>query len=533
MTQPEETTAALIARLHEQNRIANMELARLTHIGAQEAAERERLKCERDQARAERDEQIRGRAGFQQHCADSANKYAHELDEQRARTEKAEAELAHARSQNAGLLCTADRLRSERDQRGGEAEAFRQERDEARADFATVDRMLVERTREREEARESLGRVQADYQVLVLGTAHGAKCWMDECGWHCGDGCKAKHARKCVAAMERDQASEQLAVMTKQRDSLQWHNDQNYMRGKEAMLRMDGARSELQACREQLAKLEWVPGPRASQQCQLCDQIEPRVGKRAGFPAESIGHKPGCWFAKKGPDKTKTRPMFSMPDIPIDREMERLTADLHRHLKDHGIGSEYDVKASDDGLALIFTKRSATPARPEPRFKVGDRVWAHGKTHTIASSLWHALFSFWSHRMETGETVSDHDLKPAPKFAVGEWVTHKRGAGEVIKACSEDGSWIYNLSDVPQIGHWEDGLTAQTPQHNHDCKGCVFLGRMDAGDLYWTTTHYRDPGLLMVGRFGQQSFWPSYSNSTEPELIEARRRAVARGLVKS
>jgi len=64
MSNEQEMTAALIARLHEQNRIANMELARLTHIGTQEAAERERLKHERDRsfaatsrAQDERDEQ--------------------------------------------------------------------------------------------------------------------------------------------------------------------------------------------------------------------------------------------------------------------------------------------------------------------------------------------------------------------------------------------------------------------------------------------------------------------------------------------
>jgi len=691
MTQLEETAAALIARLHEQIRIANMELARLTHIGAQEAAERERLKCERDRARAERDEQIRGRAGFQQHCADSANKYAQERDEQRARAEKAEARLAGERRSHANEVRAAKQLLGEMrmqseggrdllqcisDHLGG-LNRCRKERDSLRSDLATA-LLRVEAAeayvpaslptlKSRAEAAEhkaaaalqSLARVQADYQVLLLGTAHGTKCWMDECGWHCGEDCKAKHAKKCVAAMERDQALADLAnvcdmrdaagrsavihcearnrkeaELTKERDEARAESLKAGLVGREMAETLDAVTAEcLKAqrlakeagahcervlkerddAREQLAKLEWA-GPIVAKwrTCPLCEGANPGDGFGKLIDSE-LGHRPTCWFAKqKAAPKVNTWhnhrqdcPARTAEDVawvdsrwqvngcrtapiegprprpigcegcmcarPSDREPithGTLLHPEHGEIKSPLVGHVSELLKSgrpvfgcDFGLlpnvaafkvyryacGADIGKKDATksePARPAPRFKVGEKVWVHGKTHTIASSLWHALFSFRSHKMEDGETISDHDLKPAPQFAVGEWVT--KGPARDYVTCEVKAqhwnawseSWFYDVvGDGNKCHYWEADLTAQTPQHKHDCKGCVcvFLGRYSNRRGGEWDLWYRDaPGRELGFDCGYGLQWWSVNargGAMDQTIAEARRRAVARGLV--
>ena len=72
------------------------------------------------------------------------------------------------------------------------------------------------------------------------------------------------------------------------------------------------------------------------------------------------------------------------------------------------------------------------------------------------------------------------------------------------------------------------------PLFTHDCHHCIFLGSIELEDgphdLY-----YCGPGKLqhatVVARFGNEgSEYQSGMNSNLPELIEAQRRAVERGL---
>jgi hypothetical protein len=462
MTQPEETTAALIARLHEENRIAYSELARLTHIGAQEAAERERLKCERD--------------------------------EQRARAENAEARTCEVRKHRNEAV---DHWIAKVGQLQSDITAACRERDEAQAKARKVAAELAEHVhnyagmydtlgrtiKERDEAREQLGRVQADYQVFMLGTAHGAKCWADECGWHCDEGCKAKYARKCVAAQE------------------------------------------LKDAREQLAKLEWAgrSGWAKEPACALCWGYMPP--DKPSYGQEHYGHRPTCWFAKKEAEKSEERT--------IDDALIRAAASL-------AVSYAWRYACGAD----VGTQDATETARPEPRFKVGEKVvWEESQTSQREGHVESIGNGAYLVRSRSGHLFSwaEDRLKPAPKFAVGEWVEAKGVTGPVIARHwerSRANTWSYDV----QTPRWvrllyEFELTAQTPQHKHDCEGCVFLGRMGKWDLWFSAKgSIFVPGPSVFANGGSDPLGEyrecSAIEPTSPELTEARRRAVARGLVK-
>lgn len=74
-----------------------------------------------------------------------------------------------------------------------------------------------------------------------------------------------------------------------------------------------------------------------------------------------------------------------------------------------------------------------------------------------------------------------------------------------------------------------------TPQYTHDCEKCVFLGRFEDMDLY-----YADHGGLpdtVIARWGNDG--PAYTSGKalavptgHPALYEAKKRAIAKGLMK-
>lgn len=71
-----------------------------------------------------------------------------------------------------------------------------------------------------------------------------------------------------------------------------------------------------------------------------------------------------------------------------------------------------------------------------------------------------------------------------------------------------------------------------TPQFEHDCTRCIFLGRWETYDLYFCP---QGPFPTVIARFGNDG--PQYASglaSAEhiPSLGEAKRRATERGLLK-
>ena len=569
MTKPEETTAALIARLHNELEAARKGIERL--IGERDYHKKVQAEAqdghdhalnmlraamrERDEQRARAESAERARelsaeaawrrgerlsnisnlctaAGWVEKLGEDefqqVNRCIRELKGQAIGQQKRADNLASAIEE---LRARAEKAECERDKLGALCDESQKltattlhQRDEARERLAATSRLLAERTRERDEARveslqaglvgremeesldavtaecvkaqdlalrhsqdcdralkerdearEQLGRVQADYQVFMLGTAHGAKCWADECGWHCDEGCKAKHARKCVAA------------------------------------------HELKDAREQLAKLEWSAfrrpdcGGPLSVCCPSCQGVKRGHEVGSAFKRDEVGHRPTCWFAKKKAAK----------EAGSNDKAER-----YPFPKRAGIGE--------------VTVTVGEPARPEPRFKVGEKVkdftgqiWnidgAEFRTNPLYGPAW---WYFWNNGRNawTKETALERVDKPAPKFAVGEWVTHGDKAGEIIERYAAEGSWIYKLSDAPAIGHWEQTIIAQTPQHKHGCKGSIFLGRHEGFDLWWRPTMREvvavDPAVAYYYSVDGELL------SRNPLAIEARRRAVARGLVK-
>jgi hypothetical protein len=81
-------------------------------------------------------------------------------------------------------------------------------------------------------------------------------------------------------------------------------------------------------------------------------------------------------------------------------------------------------------------------------------------------------------------------------------------------------------------------MEGETPQFRHDCKGCVFLGRFRAPpahavDLYFC--QQCDRMATVIARYGNEGL--EYQSGLAfaeviPELGEAKRRAVERGLLK-
>lgn len=74
-------------------------------------------------------------------------------------------------------------------------------------------------------------------------------------------------------------------------------------------------------------------------------------------------------------------------------------------------------------------------------------------------------------------------------------------------------------------------ITTETPRYEHDCKNCVFLGWYDNYDLYYCpTVKGGKDAYTVLARFGEGNDYHSGAYVDLPELIEARKRAVARGI---
>jgi hypothetical protein len=186
------------------------------------------------------------------------------------------------------------------------------------------------------------------------------------------------------------------------------------------------------------------------------------------------------------------------------------------------------------------------PLKPAPKFNVGDMVCSDQKDPwRVMRRDWTAKGGDpgWYYGNPFGLWVRESAIKPAPKFAVGEWVTHKIwGNVEVSKREWEvrpiekpGGMWVYSFTNLPSIRTWEADLTAQTPQHKHDCKGCVFLGSYRHG-YDWDLWVRPWDAALGTNNGHSVCWWISgipiaASGTASPEYVEARRRAVARGLV--
>jgi len=489
MTQPEETTAALIARLHEEltikeAQLANVRKSEAVHVDLAHKAyqERDRAKADLESSKAEclqwrKDidieraevarlsrqlENTKGmlaeRSGQSDGWFRACKQAEKKLGEQLARAEKAEAELAHVRL-----------MLQERTAMGDEYYAGKQR----------AENMLAERTRERDEARA---------EALKVGLAG------------------KEAAENCDAATAACRRAQRLA--------------------EEAGADCDRALRERDEAREQLAKLEWAGlerpatgGPLLAA-CVICHGFKnDRAAHRFFTSTDQIGHRPTCWFAKKEAEKSEERT--------IDDALIRAAASL-------AVSYAWRYACGAD----VGTQDATETARPEPRFKVGEKVvWEESQTSQREGHVESIGNGAYLVRSRSGHLFSwaEDRLKPAPKFAVGEWVEAKGVTGPVIARHwerSRANTWSYDV----QTPRWvrllyEFELTAQTPQHKHDCEGCVFLGRMGEWDLYYCKE--------------SQAPWPVYvavqrlviniCDAALPShgvIFEARRRAVARGLVK-
>lgn len=187
-------------------------------------------------------------------------------------------------------------------------------------------------------------------------------------------------------------------------------------------------------------------------------------------------------------------------------------------------------------------KTEPAPSRPEPKFKVGQKVIWGDRIYEVNRREWCSIGrGVWTYgAADSPGLMHEPDLKPAPKFAVGEWVTRdfdricgKHEADFEVKAllADESGKWKYLHPDSRVVAEHE--LTAQTPQHKHDCAWCVFLGRDGDVDLYFDAKNHFDRGAFTyVAKFYTGHAPVSDVPSPAPYVNEARRRAVARGLVK-
>jgi hypothetical protein len=422
-----------------------------------------------------------------------------ERDEQRARAEKAEARLAEERRSWAAESKAAKQLLGEmRNQPEGGRDLLqcindhlgglnrcRKERDEFRASHAAIDRLLAERTRERDEARA---------EALKVGLAG------------------KEAAENCDAATAACRRAQRLA--------------------EEAGADCDRALRERDEAREQLAKLEWAGlerpatgGPLLAA-CVICHGFKnDRAAHRFFTSTDQIGHRPTCWFAKKEAEKSEERT--------IDDALIRAAASL-------AVSYAWRYACGAD----VGTQDATETARPEPRFKVGEKVvWEESQTSQREGHVESIGNGAYLVRSRSGHLFSwaEDRLKPAPKFAVGEWVEAKGVTGPVIARHwerSRANTWSYDV----QTPRWvrllyEFELTAQTPQHKHDCEGCVFLGRMGKWDLWFSAKgSIFVPGPSVFANGGSDPLGEyrecSAIEPTSPELTEARRRAVARGLVK-
>lgn len=277
--------------------------------------------------------------------------------------------------------------------------------------------------------------------------------------------------------------------------------------------------------------------------CPSCQGMKPGHEVGSAFKRDEVGHRPTCWFAKKkantptvpeghiyitpaGPPPKSLEPVRPEPRFKVgERVVNQEGGEIIIEQISHG-SAAYEHAYRPVGFPLWIPE---SDFRPAPKYNVGGKANYEGKEVTITDRI-DGANSGWYYRVKEHHwSIPECDLKPAPKFAVGEWVTHGDKAGEIIERYAAEGSWIYKLSDAPAIGHWEQTIIAQTPQHKHGCKGSIFLGRHEGFDLWWRPTMREvvavDPAVAYYYSVDGELL------SRNPLAIEARRRAVARGLV--
>jgi chromosome segregation ATPase len=126
-----------------------------------------------------------------------------------------------------------------------------------REQFHAANRRRQDETERRHRARAELSQVQAQLQRFILGASHGPKCWMDDNGWHCGDGCRNPTAIQCTAAVELARLQEQFRIEQRARDNAESRAE----RFQEEIERLKQDLAEERRIKESHAKaLEWV-GP--------------------------------------------------------------------------------------------------------------------------------------------------------------------------------------------------------------------------------------------------------------------------------
>lgn len=76
----------------------------------------------------------------------------------------------------------------------------------------------------------------------------------------------------------------------------------------------------------------------------------------------------------------------------------------------------------------------------------------------------------------------------------------------------------------------------ETPNFEHDCENCVFLGIKDGKDLYWCSQGSSNGRWTVLARFGDSG--PNYSSGAvfakpggDEDLHEAKLRAIKKGLI--
>lgn len=73
----------------------------------------------------------------------------------------------------------------------------------------------------------------------------------------------------------------------------------------------------------------------------------------------------------------------------------------------------------------------------------------------------------------------------------------------------------------------------EKPRYPHECDKCEFLGRYEEFDLYFCPSPIqRIGGATVIARFGEDDEYCSGLQLPLPELIEAKKRAVERGLLQ-
>lgn len=432
---------------------------------------------------------------------DEYQKVCKERDEQRARAERAETDLALARSQYRDMIDVASRRCSERDERSKEAVAFRKERDDAREQLAKIEWAAVKR-------------VNAGSSLLPA--------------------CPICEGLQPDEDVRRSFRNMQIG-----------HRPTRWFAKKKTVK----LRNHRKDCPARTADdVAWVDSQWQVNGCRTAPIEGPRPN-----PIGCEGCK--CATADDGAAKPPTlREQWKTKQAHYDHWLDAVGYMLLG--VDWANGNAVTVttdRPAQPGAALTYDQASgiwklvgkpSEPARPEPRFKVGEKVVHERGSGEVCGMFW-SQADGWQYQLRSEQPLRigwprESSLKPAPKFAVGEWVTHRYGPGEVLSRQWSNGfgCWSYQVTGI--MSEVETGLTAQTPQHKQCGAGYVFLGRMtNAIDTDWDLWFVKDgspfvPGPALASDAGDEFHLASAGDKqTRPELIEARRRAVARGLVKS